>query len=268
MKAALETARIVVAVPLLIVAPVSPLWAQAVSTASPSGGLEVLSHYNFHLSATSFANADERFSQDADFGGDIDLVRYGRGRLNFLANYEVILGHELRDLDPNQNNYTIDLTASWVLAGNEVAGVFQHISRHLSDRPKPFPIDWNMLGLKASRLMVRGRWLADGSVRLLWTTQRSFVDYDVESGLNISTRYTLDGRLAVIAAASLTGVGVDREVANRGTLAGGGAEVGLRLTGSGGAAEFFVAAERRIDADPLDRRTRSWTLVGFRLLNK
>lgn len=268
MKGALETARAVVVVPLLIVAPVSPLWAQSVSSASPSDGWEVLSNYDFHLSATAFANADERFWREADFGGDIDLVRCGRGRLNFLANYEVILGHEFRRFDPNQSNYTLDLTASWLVGGSEVGGLFHHVSRHLSDRTKRFPVDWNMLGLQASRLTVRGRWLADGSVRVLWTTQRSFVDYNVESGLSVSTRYTLNGRLAVIGAASLTDVRVDREVANRGTLTGSGAEVGLRLTGSGGAAELFVAFERRIDADPLDRRTRSLGLVGFRFLNK
>ena len=99
-----------------------------------------------HLSATAFANSDPRFSWETDFGGDIDVVDYVFGRTSAILNYEAILGNEFRAFDPNQGNYTLELSTSVRLGQTEVAGVFNHVSRHLSDRPKRFPIAWNMAG--------------------------------------------------------------------------------------------------------------------------
>ena len=47
---------------------------------------------------------------DADFGGELDVVDYGVGRFTFEANYQVVVGEEIRYFDPNQGNY--------ILAGN------------------------------------------------------------------------------------------------------------------------------------------------------
>ena len=67
--------------------------------------------------------------------------------LTFVANYQACSARRFRRFDPNQGNY--------ILAGNVSArtrgvrsrgGVFYHQSRHLRDRPKRQPIDWNMLG--------------------------------------------------------------------------------------------------------------------------
>jgi hypothetical protein len=57
-------------------------------------------------------------------------------------------------------------------------------------------------------------------------------------------------------------------VANRGAQAGGLIEAGVRITGRGGALEIFAGYEKRVDADPLDRLSQRWGLVGFRLLSR
>ena len=45
-------------------------------------------------------------------------------------------------------------------------------------------------------------------------------------------------------------------------------EAGVRVNGRAGALEIFAGYENRVDADPLDRQSRRWGLVGFRLLSK
>ena len=59
---------------------------------------------------------------DADFGGEVDVVDYGVGRVSFTTNYEVVMGTQLRRFDPNQGNYILAGTASARAAGFEVAG--------------------------------------------------------------------------------------------------------------------------------------------------
>ena len=92
--------------------------------------------FRFHMNAAKIAGGDQAFRWDADIGGDVDLIDYGQGRVNFLANMETILGEEFRVFDPNQNNYTLDGFASIRLGKSEVAATFHHVSRHFSDRPK------------------------------------------------------------------------------------------------------------------------------------
>ena len=61
---------------------------------------------------------------------------------------------------------------------------------------------------------------------------------------------------------------VNELVAARGTQAGGLVEAGVRLTGRGGVLEIFAGYEKRVDADPLDRLSQRWGLLGFRLLSR
>src|ERR671925_411973 len=76
--------------------------------ASRANAQTFLSRYAFHLDAEHLGSNDDRFSWDADLGGDIDLLDYGAGRATFLANYQVIVGDQFRRFDANQGNYTLE----------------------------------------------------------------------------------------------------------------------------------------------------------------
>jgi hypothetical protein len=106
----------------------------------------------------------------------------------------------------------------------------------------------------------------DGSARALFTVRRSFVDYSSEVGAAARVTWRAGGPAFLFAGADLTRVGVDAAIAGRTTQVGAQAEWGVRLARSGGAAELFLAVERRIDADPLARTPRTWMMLGFRLL--
>lgn len=251
---------------VLLVADVRPR-AQSDPATSPSSP-EFFSGYRFHLNAASLASDDPRFTWDANFGGDIDLVDYVRGRLNFLANYQVVLGEQLRAFDPNQANYTLDFSSSYRFGSTEVAAVFHHLSRHLGDRAKSFPIDWNALGARVVRRDTRRRLRLESRAQIEKIVKRSFVDYRWQLSGGAGARFPADSRVAAITGGSLTFIGTDPALASRdGVLAAYG-EGGIRITGGAGAAELFVAVERRVDAHPLDRSTQSWALFGFRLVNR
>lgn len=245
-----------------------PVYAQNQPIDPPAeAGPRVLSNFNFHMNAARIETDDERFAWDADLGGDVDLIDYGRGRVNFLADFETILGDELRAFDPNQGNYTLDVSASYRMARSEIALTFHHASRHLSDRPKVFPIAWNMLGVRFRHHATIGQLEVDLGARGFGTTQRSFVDYDTEFGGHVRLRYRLRDAVALLVGGEAVGRGVARAVAGRDAVSGGLVEGGLRFEADDVALEIFAAVERRIDADPIDRRARTWALVGFRLLS-
>ena len=253
---------------VFLFASAAPVLAQTVSLTPepPSGARGLLPRFRFYLSAATLLTDDERFDWDADFGGDIDLVDYGVGRVTALANFETVLGDQLRDFDPNQGNYTLDVSASLRSKRLEAALVFHHISRHLSDRPKPFPIDWNMVGLRVAYEISRPGTRIQIDGRLLDTVTRSFVDYRAEIGGSVSLRRELNPRVSLIASGD--GYGMFVETASlRGHQNGGRLEAGLRVSGSKGAVELFAGYERRIDADPFEQRPRTWMFAGFRLLS-
>ena len=165
----------------------------------------MLTRYRFHLDAEHVASSDPRFVWDADFGGDVDFVDYGRGRITALANYEVFLGNQFRSFDPNQGNYTLDLSASLRFGGNEVFGVFHHISRHLSDRPKVFSVDWNMAGVRVVRRTARGRLEMMVEGRALGVLKRSYVDYTAEIGGGLDLSWAVNPRARPSATATPMG---------------------------------------------------------------
>lgn len=253
----------------VLVACAAPALAQTVALTPepPSGQRGLLSRYRFYLSATSVNSDDDRFDWDADVGGDMDLVDYGTGRITALANFETVLGGEFRQFDPNQGNYTLDVSASLRSKVVEAALVFHHLSRHLSDRPKQFPIDWNMLGVRVAYEISRPGTRIQIDGRLLDAVTRSFVDYRAEVGGSVSVRCELSPRVSLIASGDAYGLLVDESVSGRGHQNGGRLEGGLRVSGSKGAVELFAGYERRIDADPFELRPRTWMFVGFRLLS-
>ncbi len=222
----------------------------------------------FHMGAEHLSGTDdERFRWDANFGGELDLVDYTRGRLIFAANYQAILGEERRAFDPNQGNYMLEGALSARLKQIEAALVFHHTSRHLGDRDKEDPVDWNMLGGRVNRAFLLGAAFVDVQGDLRWVVQHSFVDYRWELDTHVRADLLLRPGLGVLAAGEVRHLGVDG-TAGRDGQTGYRAEGGFRFEGGAGAVELFVAAERRIDPYPLEFGTATWMTAGFRLLSR
>jgi hypothetical protein len=249
------------------------LLATASPAAGPAGGEpdarpatdQYLTRAAFHLTAERLAEGDPRFGWDAHFGGELDLVDYGAGRFTFLADYQVLLGDELRAFDPNQGNYVLSARSSLRLGATEVAAVFYHQSRHLSDREKQEPVDWNSVGAQVRHRIGDPRTRLVGRVDLRRVVQASLVDYTWELDAEVRADRSLGPGLGVLGAAGLAVKGVDGS-RDRGAQAGYRVEGGVRLEGRGAAVELFVVGERRVDPWPLEAGTGSWLAAGFRLL--
>jgi hypothetical protein len=230
---------------------------------------EFLSRYDFHLAAAALAVSDPRFSWDTHFGGALDVVDYVHGRAGIAVDYEAVLGNEYRPFDPNQGNYTLEASASGRAGSStEIVGMFHHVSRHLSDRPKRFAIAWNLLGARILQRVQVGATTIDADLEGGRIVQNSYVDYAWIGELHLQARRPLSERVGAYGRASGQWFGIDRTVANRGRQAGGLVEVGLRVNGKAGAVELFAGVERRVDADPVDRQPQNWALAGFRLLSR
>jgi hypothetical protein len=228
-----------------------------------------LTSYRFHLNALRLGSDSNDFVWDTDFGGDLDVfdLQYFRG--NVLVNFESIFGQQIRAIDPNQGNYTVDLSIWWrtVIPEAELGATFHHVSRHLSDREKAFAIAWNMFGFQyTSHLEIAG-WDVDVGYRLLKTVQRSFVDYTGEIGGSIQLSRPLHRRVSLIGGGELTLVTVNASERGRGNQVGSRFEVGARFPGRAGVGEIFLSRERRIDANPLDLDPTTFTMAGFRFLS-
>lgn len=245
-------------VALALMAGAAPAAAQAT--------VEFLPRAQFYMGVEHLSGEDEQFVWDANFGGAIDFVDWGRGRATFVANYQAVLGEEFKSFDPNQGNYILALSGSARVAGIEVAGVFHHESRHLADRPKRQPVDWNMVGARVGRAMTMGALFLDAQGGVRAVVQKSFVDYSWEADGRLRADYILRPGVGVLASARLQLLGVDGSQ-DRGTQTGARGEAGLRLDGRMGAVELFVAVERRVDPSPLAFGTANWFTAGFRLLS-
>jgi len=228
--------------------------------------VQYLTRSVFHLGAERLAEADPRFRWDAHFGGEIDFVDYGVGRFTFLADYQVLLGHEIRAFDPNQSNYVLRGQSSLRFGPTEVAAVFYHQSRHLSDRAKQDPIDWNSVGVQVRRGVDGAGSRVEGRVDARTVIQKSLIDYTWELEAAVRGDRALRPGVGLIGEAGIRFVGVDGG-RDRGRQTGYRVEGGVRLEGYGAAVELFLAGERRIDPSPLEAGTASWVAAGFRLLS-
>ncbi len=231
---------------------------------------DFLTHYDFHLSAAAVNSGLPAFSWETHFGGMLDVFDYVVGRTSIVADYEAVLGDEYRPFDPNQGNYILEASTSGRISasGTEIAGVFHHESRHLSDRPKRFAVAWNIAGGRVLQRLSVEKATIDIVATAGKIVQNSYVDYTWTGELDILVRRPLTSRYGVFAHAWGNGFLVDRTVYGRGTQTGGLVEVGLRINGRAGALELFAGAEQRLDADPIDLQTRRWALAGFRLVSK
>jgi hypothetical protein len=235
--------------------------------AEPGDGVSFLSRFAFHLSAEHLSHRDDRYVWDANYGGEIDFIDYVIGRATFYANYQAILGEEFHAFDPNQGNYILGGRVSARAPGVEAAFVFHHESRHLSDRPKRPPVDWNMVGGRFVVPVPVPRGMLQLRADLRGVILKSYVDYRWEIDAGIRGRLPLASRLALIGDVATKRMAVDGS-RERGTQYGARGEAGIRLEGSGAAIELFLAAERRIDPYPLDFTTERWVSAGFRLVSR
>jgi hypothetical protein len=221
----------------------------------------------FHMGAEHLSTESEQFKWEANFGGDVDFVDWGAGRATFVANYQVMLGDEFKAFDPNQGNYVLGFSGSARLAGTELTTVFHHESRHLSDRLKRTPVDWNMVGFRVQRKQGLGKAFLDAQGQVLSVVQKSFVDYTWEADGRVRTDMVLQPGVGVLASVDLHVIGVDGS-RGRGTQTGVRAEGGLRFDGEMGAIELFAGVERRVDPEVLAFGTMRWVTFGFRLTSR
>jgi hypothetical protein len=238
-------------------------------TATPDAtqGVEFLPRTSFHIQAQHLFHDDPRFVWDADFGGELDIVDYGLGRFVFEANYQVVLGEEIRSFDPNQGNYMLAALISARVGETEFGAELYHQSRHMADRPKEEAIDWNMLGGRVRRRFSykQATFDARGDVRGVY--MKTTVDYSWELDAAVRSDVKLRPAIGLLAAFNLRYLEVDGS-RNRDNQTGYKVEGGVRFEGRAGAIELFVAAERRIDPYPLEVGTAQWAAAGFRLLSR
>jgi hypothetical protein len=233
---------------------------------APAAPIEILPRFSFHLSAEHLSGDDQAFVWDANYGGELDLVDYRAGRATFYANYQVVMGEEFHAFDPNQGNYILGGRVSARLRGAEAALVFHHESRHLSDRPKREPVDWNMLGARLTRPTTLSRAALEPRVDVRRTILKSYVDYTWEIDAGLRARMPLVSRVSLVSMGNLRQQWVDGS-RGRDAQTGARGEAGIRLDGRGAAVEVFVAVERRIDPYPLSFGTSRWFTAWFRLLH-
>ena len=260
--------RLVLLLLALTAAPAAAQTTQAQGGAAPpGGGVAFLSRFDYLFGLEHLVSDDPRFVWDATFGGEVDLIDYTRGRLVFEAAYEAVLGSEYQPFDPEQGNYMLAGALSARAKGVEAAVVLHHVSRHLGDRAKTDPIDWNMVGARLRGDIARGPAAIELRADLRRAVLHTYVDYRWELDTDARARVRLTGRTAFVTAAGLRVIGVDGS-RHRGTQYGARGEGGVRLEGSRAAVELFLAAERRIDPYQLEFSTRSWVIAGFRLVNR
>jgi hypothetical protein len=238
------------------------------ASAQDSSKTEFMSRYDFYITMAKLSSTDRRFDWNGRVGGDMDLVDYVKGRTTLFAEYEVVMGDELRQFDPNQGNYTFDGSTSWRIRGTEVAGVFHHVSRHLSDRPKTEAVDMNSVEAWVLRRFTAGSGIIDVRAGAGKVIQRSFLDYTWRGNARITAARPITSTVHVFGYGALENLGTDAAIAGRGAQTGGRLEGGLRLVGKQGAVEMFGGWERVIDAYPLERTSKSWGFVGFRLTSR
>lgn len=226
---------------------------------------QFFSRFDFSMSAAALSYDDDRFSWDTHWKGEFDLVDYRYGRATFLGDYQALLGSEFRPFDPYQSNYTLEASGSVRVGRTEVAGVLNHISRHLGDRFKRLAVAENSLGVRVMREINTGSSTIDMRVDVRKVIARAYVDYTWMGDLDLGVRRAVSPHASLYGRVLGQGITVDPDVAGRERQYGGRLEAGVRINGTGGALELFGGAERMIDADPLDRTPRRWAFVGFRL---
>lgn len=229
--------------------------------------LAFMPRYDFYLSVAALAHDDPRFAWDTYFGGDVDVLAFAGTRVNALAEYEAVLGSEFRSFDPNQGNYTLETSVASRVKHTEFAAVVHHVSRHLSDRPKRFSVDWNTVGVRVRRQLAYSATAIDIRATLGKVFKRSYVDYDWIGDVEVAARRPLRSGVDIFGRGLCTVYASDAGTPDR-ARAGVRLEGGVRLGGRDGASELFAGYEHRVDAYPLQRSAEGWAFAGVRLVSR
>ena len=234
---------------------------------NPEGAVVWLPNYHFHLNMAHLSSDSPRYNWDANYGGELGVVAVGRTQLTFVANYQAVLGEEFHPFDPNQGNYTIDGVISTRVKGLYVAGLFHHLSRHLADRPKRPPVDWNMFGGRVGAMLKRNGTDVEARFDLLGAILKTNVDYNWELHAGVRVHHHVYGTFGLIGSAMLREVGTDG-LGNRGRQTGGRGDGGFRISGKAATIELYLAVEKVIDPYPTEFGTANYASVGMRLLTR
>jgi hypothetical protein len=235
---------------------------------NPPSTPEFMSRFAFKMWAAGLSYDDPRFKWDTHWAGDFDLVDYMYGRATFVADYQALLGNEYRPFDPYQSNYLLEAAGSIRFPQVEMFVVLNHVSRHLGDRPKRIAVAENSLGPRFLRRFASGGTTFD--VRADWrkVIERAYMDYDWIGAGDLTVRHPVSKRAALYGLAAGETYVIDKSISTRDTQNGGRLEAGVRVQGAVAAMDFFGGVQRMVDADPLDRTTRTWAYAGFRLVGK
>jgi hypothetical protein len=241
----------------------------ATTSAQPhSSAPGLLTRYDFHLSASALGSGDVHFQWDTHLGGDLDVADYGFGRIWAAVDYEALLGSELSPFDPQQAYYALQAASSYRAGPVELAVLFHHVSRHLSDHDKAFPIAWNVVGGRADGVIELNGLTIEAHGDAGAVTEHAYVDYRWTATGDVRIRRPLGTRAEVFVHGIGDAYGVDPSLAGRSTQLGGLIEGGVRFVGRAAVAELFVGYESRVDANPVTRESKRWALGGFRLVNR
>jgi hypothetical protein len=225
----------------------------------------LLTRAAFFLSLAGMETEDPRFSVVQRSRADVDFADYGRGRINFLFDGELVMGSERRTFDLNQANVIFEASASVRIATVEVAGVVHHVSRHVVDRAFDRVPAWHTIGVRGTRVFSAPRSALAVTLEYGHVVQHTFVDYTSIGQATIRFDERLGGVAHVFAMGAGEIVGVDSSVSNRDRQTGARLEGGVHLPSPHAAADFYAAWERRVDGYPTSRQPSSWLEFGFRL---
>jgi hypothetical protein len=224
--------------------------------------------FDFQISLAALSSKDPRFSWGGQAAADFDVVDYVRGRTSVFAKYQVIMGNQLRPFDPNQGNYTFEGATSLRIHQIELAGVFHHLSRHLSDRANTQSLAFNAVGPRVMRQFRFDKTSLDVRGDIRKVVQHTFIDYSWTTGLYVIARRPVTTTASFFGRADIERYGVHRAISGRSQQNGGHLEIGLHLQGAQGAIELFSGWEQVVDAYPLERASRRWAFIGVRVARK
>jgi hypothetical protein len=228
---------------------------------------ELLSGASLHLEAARYAPADVQFGWTGWIGAGADLVRYGRAAVYFTADLETILGSERRDFDANQVSYHLEPGLRARIGTHELTFCLHHVSRHLIDRLKTQPVDWNILLVRAAgplppRSPLPGRYVFSVG----HTMAVSLVGYQWEMVAGLEAN-VLRGRGGVGYTAVLARLVTTDNSPRfpRGSFVDFTAEGGGRWSRGGRRLELFAAFQHRNDVFLLVPGSWNRAALGFRI---
>jgi len=230
---------------------------------------EFLPRTNFHLTANTLSGGDPRFTWDARWGGSADVLDYHFGRLGIVGDYEAVVGSERKNFDVNQSLYILEASTSGFYKEHEIALVFHHVSRHLTDRLKPKPTAWNVLEARyLHNFDFNGTTVALVAAAGNVVTHVD-VDYTWNLNFDVVVSHAVKPRLDIYARGLGDTFGVDPAIKGRTQPQHAGRfEGGVRFNARNAALELFAGVEHRMDADLHDYLPITWGIMGFRLVNK